>query len=423
MNKLVIIGNGFDLAHGLPTSYAHFINDFWGGIKVNYKNDDYKKLVFINELYCGFLDFNAIENYSDFQNSLKQYSKEYGYSYVENEHLCIDKAKHPYTNIFKFKNQFFKEINIKSIENWVDIEAEYYKKLKQIVKHNSLEEQAKKEHVLILNKEFCEVKILLENYLFDIIARYNFNTEIPYMHQITNFFKIKPLHLGAKHSPNTILKEFPKEDHEDLIKYDNELLVAEKNGGHREDYSGGEIIHNNIFLNFNYTPVIHYYIKYLNYGHNLNWYGNNDQIQIHGTLKNNDNSVNFGFGDEMDEDYRIIENLDDNEYLKNFKSFQYTQNSNYKTLLDFIDGSKYQVYIMGHSCGLSDRTMLNTIFEHENCRSIKVFYHKRDDDSDNYTDVIQNISRHFKDKKLMRSKIVNKSLCLPFPQNIRFKEK
>jgi hypothetical protein len=24
----------------------------------------------------------------------------------------------------------------------------------------------------------------------------------------------------------------------------------------------------------------------------------------------------FGFGDEMEEDYKIIENLDDNEYLK-----------------------------------------------------------------------------------------------------------
>lgn len=26
---------------------------------------------------------------------------------------------------------------------------------------------------------------------------------------------------------------------------------------------------------------------------------------------------------------------------------------------------------MGHSCGLSDRTMLKEIFEHDNCKSIK----------------------------------------------------
>jgi hypothetical protein len=76
---------------------------------------------------------------------------------------------------------------------------------------------------------------------------------------------------------------------------------------------------------------------------------------------------------------------------------------------------------MGHSCGLSDRTLLNTIFEHNNCRSIKVFYYETKDDNgvvikDNYTEIIQNISRHFNKKKLMREKIVNKTLCQPLPQ-------
>ena len=29
MNRLVIIGNGFDIAHGLKTSYVDFINWYW----------------------------------------------------------------------------------------------------------------------------------------------------------------------------------------------------------------------------------------------------------------------------------------------------------------------------------------------------------------------------------------------------------
>ena len=29
MNRLVLIGNGFDLAHRLPTSYQDFINWYW----------------------------------------------------------------------------------------------------------------------------------------------------------------------------------------------------------------------------------------------------------------------------------------------------------------------------------------------------------------------------------------------------------
>jgi len=30
MNRIILIGNGFDLAHGLKTSYKDFINNFWG---------------------------------------------------------------------------------------------------------------------------------------------------------------------------------------------------------------------------------------------------------------------------------------------------------------------------------------------------------------------------------------------------------
>jgi hypothetical protein len=29
MNRIILIGNGFDLAYGLHTSYANFIDDFW----------------------------------------------------------------------------------------------------------------------------------------------------------------------------------------------------------------------------------------------------------------------------------------------------------------------------------------------------------------------------------------------------------
>ena len=28
MNRIILIGNGFDLAHGLPTSYADFIRGY-----------------------------------------------------------------------------------------------------------------------------------------------------------------------------------------------------------------------------------------------------------------------------------------------------------------------------------------------------------------------------------------------------------
>ena len=29
MNRIILIGNGFDLAHGLQTGYKHFIDKYW----------------------------------------------------------------------------------------------------------------------------------------------------------------------------------------------------------------------------------------------------------------------------------------------------------------------------------------------------------------------------------------------------------
>ena len=45
--------------------------------------------------------------------------------------------------------------------------------------------------------------------------------------------------------------------------------------------------------------------------------------------------------------------------------------------------------------------------------SIKPYYYIKEDGTDNYLDIIQNISRNFTDMKLMRDRVVNKSYCEP----------
>ena len=47
MNRLVIIGNGFDLAHGLPTSYKDFIDNYWKVVLEElYNNHAYNDILF-----------------------------------------------------------------------------------------------------------------------------------------------------------------------------------------------------------------------------------------------------------------------------------------------------------------------------------------------------------------------------------------
>ena len=156
-----------------------------------------------------------------------------------------------------------------------------------------------------------------------------------------------------------------------------------------------------MMLSFNYTDVADSYfpkVDRLSVNH------------IHGELSSPE-SVIFGYGDEMDENYKKLANKNDNEYLNNIKSIKYLESPNYRKLLEFIESDTYQIFIMGHSCGNSDRTLLNTLFEHRNCVSIKPFYHKWDDGTDNYMELVQNISRNFTDMKLMRDRVVNKTYC------------
>jgi len=121
----------------------------------------------------------------------------------------------------------------------------------------------------------------------------------------------------------------------------------------------------------------------------------------------------FGFGDEIDSDYKKIEALNDNNYLHNIKSIKYLETDNYIRLLRILNDDFFQVIILGHSCGLSDRTLLNTLFEHPNCGSIKPFYYKTDENTDNYSEIARNISRNFNSKSIMRERVVNKTYCKP----------
>lgn len=151
-----------------------------------------------------------------------------------------------------------------------------------------------------------------------------------------------------------------------------------------------------LILNFNYTNTAERL-----YAQD----GGYEVINIHGELNKKDNLIIFGYGDELDDDYKTIEKLQDNDFLENIKSVNYHKTTNYRRLLDFIHSGLFQVYVMGHSCGNSDRTLLNTLFEHENCASVKVFYHQKEEEKDDYSNLIRNISRNFNDKARMRDTV------------------
>ena len=361
MNRLVLIGNGFDLAHGLKTSYANFINwywEYWGHRLLNgLKRDESDEL-------CSFTLKDNIEalNWAHIWGwhcQRKDVTKPWDVNEVvnfakQNKDLC------------DFQMSPFLERICKSVETkgWVDIENEYYSLLVLLYSHV-------KDNYLNLNKQLECLRDKLVEYL-------------------------------REENNKTINKKDCIIDKISAPIKKREIAVT--NNLYSMDIFSEETRPSSVMLlSFNYTRVAQEYeSNALDIRTNY----------IHGKL-NNPQSIIFGYGDELDEGFQKLKEKNENEALRHIKSIRYLEADNYRRMLEFIESGPFQVCIMGHSCGNSDRTLLNTLFEHKNCVSIKPYYYIKDDKTDNYLELVQNISRNFTDMKLMRDRVVNKTYCEP----------
>ena len=79
--------------------------------------------------------------------------------------------------------------------------------------------------------------------------------------------------------------------------------------------------------------------------------------------------------------------------------------------MKFIDNNVYDVHVIGHSCALSDRVLLSSIFDNEYCISIVPYIRK---DVNNYFALQAGISRHIKNMDDYRRKIMIEPECPKF---------
>lgn len=359
MNRIILIGNGFDLAHGLNTSYYHFINKFW--------SDKKKEIIANLHKNLNFYRYNdnliSLSSPFDINNISKFINNKPGYEWLRalanyNNTVSIDGKKYRISIIIK--NRFLKKISdMNSPFYWVDIESYYYRILlncKNIKNTNYT--------IYNLNDDFNNIKEALIKYLQEEIK----NNKIEKINKIEQ----------SIYSPllsSDFINKYP------IPKLDNILL-----------------------LNFNYTSTINLY-KSDNIPTNI--------INIHGELNNLDNPIIFGYGDGFDDNYKEIEKTNNKEYLLNLKSFNYSKKNNFRDFLRFINSDEYQVFIMGHSCGTSDKTLLNTLFEHDYCKSIKIFYYENSEGYNNYSDIVMNITKNLNNKSKINELIVSKDESIP----------
>lgn len=365
MNRLILLGNGFDLAHGMKTGYNDFI--IW-----------YLKRAFITAFQMGTYSDSMINIQRNRGNYYLPYSN-YVADLVDRFYTeglqpllgnqAIDGLSNPF--VVKIDSTLLKTLLYNCTQaNWVDIENEFYHQLKSILNRQVLDSE-KEKSLASLNQSLKCIIDQLECYLESL--------------------QPPPRVLGYEEiitSP--------------ILQKDTHGIVLDKE----------ELPDETMILNFNYTDTI---CKYLEEYHLLANRPVPKIVYIHGRIKTSSNPLVFGFGDELDDAYIKMERETAKGYFEYIKSFWYFKTSNYRELTSFINSNPFQIYILGHSCGLSDRTMLHMIFEHSNCRSIKIYYHGNKKDN-NYTSITHEIARHFKDKSEMRNRIVSLDRSSPMPQ-------
>jgi len=362
MNRIILVGNGFDLAHGLKTSYKDFINHYLKSVFERFREQHYRysdPLISIQSKHPYVVSFPR-ESTSDYNTYLGEFIKDY---------------KSDYKVVISPLLQFTR-LNLLS-KNWVDIEMDYFKVLSNAIKNNIVDVK----NVLEINEQLKHIK----KELVDFLKIYNSRIEkiIPDP-GLLNIFNERILW-------NDISTTFnPEEMRKDSILTYNDYVARKPRPIQT------------MIVNFNYTSTLEHYLDETN-----DVQGNTTLNYIHGKLDSVENEPIFGFGDEFDKTYLEFEEYNENCLFEHVKSFRYFLTPNNKDLLRFVSSDLFQVYILGHSCGLTDRTMLRSIFENKNCKAIKIFHYKRPDGSNDYHEKTIELGRHFTDKGYMRRVIVD----------------
>ncbi|MGJ1419984.1 AbiH family protein [Sphingobacterium spiritivorum] len=385
LNKIILMGNGFDISHGLKTRYQDFILYYLLNCLDKTKQKDLPD-VYEFEDDCIKIHWNS----RFFRDGLKDVKEYITNSFTSGTGLGNIVIRHKtrksnYINIdleIIAKNDFILSILRECLySDWGGIEDSIYSFLKQshinlkgfrddisISKANSAAYKAERSNIQNLNSS---VDCLKQNLIY---------------------------YLKTQNSPTT---------------FNQHLFDSRMEWGAIYDYSilsDDNYLRDVLFLNFNYTT---YYLSENNYTYIIDTFSDistsYEFINIHGDIDDSIDDIIFGVGDEQDSMYSEIETLYDNEWLKNMKSFHYFRKDYYQQVLGFIAKGDYEIFVIGHSCSITDRTLLNMLFENDSCKKIHVYHYQG---MNSYLNTTYNIARNFKNKVKLRE------VLMPYNPNL-----
>lgn len=315
MSKILITGNGFDLFHGLPTKYGHFM-----AVMKKIENIEEKEEFGFNDLFDE--NFNL-----KFFNDIDKM----------NEYYDVEKIKFSKDSILEIKlllneNIWYKHFNtVLELETWIDFELEIYKFLEEIC--------------LFVDKMKVKsvYKLIYENTNYDFLDHFEI-----YGNEGENkeYFDRK-----LKLDLNKILIELTNSLNvfkEIFSKYLDSIVVEfYQNKSDRISILPFNLM--NEIYTFNYTPTIEKFygrktieIVYL--------HGDIDKKNIVLGVNEIPDLVKKGKGFDFTKNFQKIKNRTNKKFIK-------IPVANKNNLRETV------FYVIGHSLDESDKTYINDLFE------------------------------------------------------------
>lgn len=366
--KILLIGNGFDLAHGLPTSYSYFL-DFCDKVEKIFTR---QQMMSDTEYKRKFLDDWNIDD--SIKSKLYEWFKK---SPTNQDELLIELNDNIRDNIWI---NYFLEKRKQLGQNWIDFESE----ISNVVQAFECVRNYTERGEAIPRFGIESIKVEEVETFIDIFKGNG-----------SKMFAITYKTLGIF---NKYVKKMTV-DLDRLIRaleiyiseFINKIEVLQKNDDIKD-------INPDCVLSFNYSNTYE------------RIYGQSNKIEydyIHGKadITNNVNTCNLVLGideylEERDRDNKL-------EFLPFKKFYQRIFKSTDSSYMEWVDEIRqnsecpYELYIFGHSLDKTDKDVLELLICNDNVQT-KIYYHRKsNDDKKELGKLIKNLVRVIGAKELI----------------------
>lgn len=349
MTDLLIVGNGFDLYHGLPTRYTDFLKfiSYWSIFWDNY-NGEAKAQV------CTPFRVKLSEQNEIIEESMRDFASHQGY--YKYEHLEFINS-----HIDNLWIQYFLKKQLSSV-NWIDFEGEIYNVLKLVEEYYS-------EFIPEMRKRNDAPIKYIPGDMSTVINIFKKNCPEEYIDFTRGIISRRDTEKDKLKNNKEMLLSTMKRELDDLIKCLDYYLLDFVSNIKVEQYSEQikELSYINL-LNFNYTYTY------------ASVYGKNslrEHHRIHGDCLEED--MVLGIPDES-----FPSTLDYIYFQKYFQRIQKRTGNYYKSWITepnarekSLEDVPINVFIMGHSLADSDKGILKEIFMNDFVCKITIFYHSQ----------------------------------------------